>query len=78
VAAKCRGAGWGCLDCKKVLADNLNSALAPIRERATGFLAVPERVAEILGDGAAKARRLARETMREVRDRMGFMPARDA
>ena len=78
VASRCRSAGWGCLDCKKVLADNLNAALAPIRERAAGYQARPERVVEILGDGAAKARRLARETMREVRDRMGFMPARDA
>jgi tryptophanyl-tRNA synthetase len=78
VASNCRGAGWGCLDCKKVLADNLNAALAPIRDRAAGYQARPDRVVQILGDGAAKARRLARETMREVRDRMGFMPARDA
>jgi tryptophanyl-tRNA synthetase len=77
VAAKCRGAGWGCLDCKKVLADNLNAALAPIRERAAAYQARPERVMEVLGDGAAKARRLAQETMREVRERMGFLPARD-
>ena len=77
VASQCRSAGWGCLDCKKVLADNLNTALAPIRERAAAYQAGPERVVEILGDGAAKARRLARETMREVRARMGFMPPRD-
>jgi tryptophanyl-tRNA synthetase len=77
VATQCRSAGWGCLDCKKVLADNLNTALAPIRERAAAYQARPERVVEILGDGAAKARRLARETMREVRARMGFMPPRD-
>jgi tryptophanyl-tRNA synthetase len=77
VATQCRSAGWGCLDCKKVLADNLNAALAPIRERAAAYQARPERVVEILGDGAAKARRLAGETMREVRARMGFMPARD-
>ena len=34
VAKNCRGALWGCLDCKRVLADNLNAALAPIRARA--------------------------------------------
>jgi tryptophanyl-tRNA synthetase len=74
VARNCRSAGWGCLDCKRVLADNINTALAPIRARAAEYQASPHRVGQILGDGATKARRVARETMREVRDRMGFMP----
>ncbi len=73
VAQNCRSAGWGCLDCKKVLADNLNAALAPIRARAAELTAAPDRVLQILGDGAARARRVAGETMREVRDRMGFL-----
>jgi hypothetical protein len=34
-------------------------------------------VDEILADGAASARRIAAETMREVRARMGLMPRRD-
>ncbi len=74
VAEKCRGAGWGCLDCKRVLADNMIRALAPIRERALALQEQPERVDEILAEGAAAARRIASETMREVRDRMGFLP----
>ncbi len=74
VADNCRGAKWGCLDCKRVLADNMISALAPIRERALSFQERPELVDEILADGAASARRIAAETMREVRDRMGFLP----
>jgi tryptophanyl-tRNA synthetase len=74
VAAKCRGAGWGCLDCKRVLADNMVRALAPIRERALALQERPEQVDEILADGAAAARRIASETLREVRDRMGFLP----
>ena len=48
-----------------------------IRERAAELTAHPERVVELLGAGAEKARRLAGETMREVRDRMGFVPRRD-
>jgi tryptophanyl-tRNA synthetase len=74
VAANCRSAGWGCIDCKKVLAEHLNARLAPIRERAAVYQAEPDRVVQILGDGAARARRIARETMRAVRDRMGLMP----
>ncbi|HEX3233355.1 MAG TPA: tryptophan--tRNA ligase [Gemmatimonadales bacterium] len=75
VAENCRGAKWGCLDCKRVLADNMIRTLAPIRERALELQAQPERVDQILGDGAAAARRIAAETMREVRERMGFLPA---
>jgi tryptophanyl-tRNA synthetase len=74
VAEKCRGAGWGCLDCKRVLADNMIRALAPIRERAQALQDQPDRVDEVLADGAAAARRIASETMREVKDRMGFLP----
>jgi tryptophanyl-tRNA synthetase len=73
VADNCRGAKWGCLDCKRVLADNMIRALAPIRERAMSLQARPELVDQILGDGAATAGRIAGETMREVRDRMGFL-----
>ncbi len=74
VAENCRGAKWGCLDCKRVLADNMIQALAPIRDRALALQEQPDRVDELLADGAAAARRIATETMREVRDRMGFMP----
>lgn len=77
VADNCRSAGWGCIDCKKVLAGNINAALTPIRERAAELTARPEQVVELLGAGAGKARQLAGETMREVRDRMGFLPRRD-
>ena len=75
VADNCRGAKWGCLDCKRVLADNMIATLAPIRERALELKSRPERVDEILAAGAASARRIARETMQGVRERMGFLPA---
>lgn len=74
VALKCRTAGWGCLDCKRVLAANIADTLAPVRERARELAARPERLREVLGDGAERARAIARETMLEVRDRMGFFP----
>jgi tryptophanyl-tRNA synthetase len=76
VADSCRGAKWGCLDCKRVLADNMIATLAPIRERALQLQEDPDRVDEILADGATAARRRASETVGEVRDRMGFLPAR--
>lgn len=73
VAANCRSAGWGCIDCKKVLAANLTARLAPMRERSLELRAQPEVVHQVLGDGAATARRLATETMTDVTDRMGFL-----
>jgi tryptophanyl-tRNA synthetase len=73
VARNCRTAGWGCLDCKRVLADNLSAALAPIQARAADLQAEPRRVTDILADGAARARTMAEETMHGVRERMGFL-----
>jgi len=78
VAGKCRGAQWGCLDCKRVLADNIATTLAPIRERAAALKAEPDRVRDILADGAARAGTIARATMRTVRSAMGLLPAKEA
>ncbi len=73
VAAKCRGAAWGCLDCKRVLADHVEERFAPMRERAAALRAEPEAVHAVLRDGAERAAVVARATMAEVRDRMGFL-----
>ncbi|HWC73364.1 MAG TPA: tryptophan--tRNA ligase, partial [Gemmatimonadales bacterium] len=75
VAHKCRTAGWGCLDCKRRLADNMIATLAPMRERAAALKRDPAGVTERLRMGAEKARRLARRTIAEVRERMGFLRA---
>jgi len=75
VAENCRGAKWGCLDCKRVLAESMAAHFAPIRERARELEAKPGRVEEILAAGAERARGIARETLREARKLMGFLPA---
>jgi tryptophanyl-tRNA synthetase len=75
VAANCRGAQWGCLDCKRVLADHLATAFAPMRERAVQLRGEPGRVQEILKGGAARARAIATDVLRRVRDAMGLLPA---
>jgi tryptophanyl-tRNA synthetase len=73
VAQKCRTAGWGCLDCKRVLADHIIAELTPIRERAAVLQADPAGVRSTLRAGAERARAIAQRTMREVRRRMGFL-----
>jgi len=72
VATQCTTAGWGCIDCKKVLAESMETELVPIRARAAALEAKPGLVDDALSAGAEKCRRLARETMDVVRDRMGF------
>lgn len=76
VAVNCRTAAWGCLDCKKVLAENMTATLAPLRERTVELSADPGRVDQILGDGAVTAAGSAAETMAGVEERMGFLRPR--
>lgn len=68
----CQTAGIGCVDCKNRLSDNMAEALAPVRERARELAEQPGRVQEILAAGAARARGVARDTIAEVRERMGL------
>ena len=72
VAVKCRTAGWGCIDCKRVLHQHMTAELTPIRERAAALREHPNRVKEALANGAERCRKMARETMRIVRERMGL------
>jgi tryptophanyl-tRNA synthetase len=68
----CRTAGIGCLDCKQPVIDSVLRELAPIRERALRYLEDPSLVRNIIADGCDRARELAGETMREVREAMGL------
>ncbi len=72
VADNCRGAKWGCIDCKKVLHQHMVEELTPIRTRAQELQANPAQVDALLAEGGAKARTVAAETMRDVKDRMGL------
>ncbi len=74
VENNCRSAAWGCVECKKVLHGHMVEELTPIRRRAEALQAEPERVLDTLADGARKARTIAQETMREVRQKMGLDP----
>ena len=54
------------------LAANVNKYLAPFRERRTAFANQPELVQTILTDGAARARKIAKSVITEVRGKMGL------
>ena len=52
--------------------DAMLKELAPIQERARAYTEEPDVVKNIIADGCEKARDLARETMRDVREAMGL------
>ncbi len=68
----CASAGIGCIECKQPVIDAVLKELAPIQERARALTADPDTVRNIIADGCEKARDLARETMRDVREAMGL------
>ena len=68
----CTTAGIGCLDCKQPVIDAIIREQEPIRERAQRFLDDPRLVRNVVADGCERARKLAEETMREVRSVMGL------
>jgi tryptophanyl-tRNA synthetase len=72
IAAGCRAASTGCLECKALLAAEIAAALAPIRDRRRQMAADPGYVLDVLCDGAERARVLAEQTMGEVRQLAGL------
>ena len=68
----CRSAGIGCLECKQPVIDRLLEEQAPMRERARPYQEDPSLLRSIVADGCEKARALASETMRDVREAMGL------
>ena len=68
----CKTAGIGCIECKQPVIDGVLAELKPIQERAASYAEDPTLVKNIVAEGCERARKLARETMREVREAMGL------
>ncbi|OIP14636.1 MAG: tryptophan--tRNA ligase [Betaproteobacteria bacterium CG2_30_59_46] len=68
----CTSAGIGCLECKQPVIDAVLEEQKPMRERAQMYMDDPTLVRNIISDGCEKARELASETMRDVREAMGL------
>ena len=68
VDSNCRTAGIGCVDCKKLMAENLVTWIAPIQARRKEFEAQPQQVWDILDAGSKKAHAAAKKTMKRVRN----------
>jgi len=68
----CKSAGIGCIECKQPVITAVLDEQKPMRERAQQYLDDPTLVRSIIADGCEKARKLASETMRDVREAMGL------
>ena len=68
----CKSASIGCIECKQPVIEAVLKELKPIQERAAQYAEDPTLVKNIVAEGCEKARKLARETMRDVRDVMGL------
>jgi tryptophanyl-tRNA synthetase len=72
VDATCRTGELGCVDCKTLLGDHLVDSFSGFRDRRAQLASTPGLAAEVLAEGAAKARPVARATLEAVRDAMHF------
>jgi tryptophanyl-tRNA synthetase len=68
----CTTAGIGCLECKQPVIDAILREQAPMHERAQKYVDDPQLVRNIVADGCERARKLAEETMGDVREAMGL------
>ena len=69
----CTGAKMGCVACKQPVIDAMVAELEPMQERIASYQKDPDLIKQIIFEGSEKARSVAKETMREVRDSMGII-----
>jgi len=72
IAHECEHAEVGCVACKKLLAGAINEYLRPFRTRRAEIAAKPGYIKEVLADGARRASAIAKETLTEVKEKMGL------
>ena len=72
VVRGCTSAGIGCLECKQPVIDAVLKEQQPWRDRAETYLANPKQVHWIVEMGTERARTVARQTMKDVREAMGL------
>jgi len=68
----CRHATIGCIECKKNIIDAVIAETTPFRERATNYQNNLDWVQDLIAEGCATARQIARDTLEEVRSALGL------
>ena len=72
INVECRTAEIGCVECKRLFAQNLNKHLEPFRAKRAEFEKEPNYVADVLNDGQKRASVIAKQTIREVKEAIGL------
>jgi tryptophanyl-tRNA synthetase len=72
IAKKCTTAEIGCVECKTIVAREINKALDPFRQKRAELAAKPDYIQDVLSEGARRAQVIARETLNEAKQRMGL------
>jgi tryptophanyl-tRNA synthetase len=70
----CRTAGIGCIECKKILLENMMEEIGPIQNRVKEINQNPQYMLDVLKSGAARCKAIVREVMDEVREKIGVRP----
>lgn len=73
VANGCQKALIGCLECKKILAKNISKELQSFQKKQKELQKNPEKIKKILLQGALQASKIARQTIREVKTKLGLL-----
>ena len=73
IELRCRKADIGCVACKELLTGGINTALEPFRQKRVELAGKPDYVRDVLADGARRAQTIARQTLGEVKQKMGLI-----
>jgi tryptophanyl-tRNA synthetase len=73
IQAKCRNAEIGCVECKRILFENIDKFLSPIREKRKEYEENIRYIEKIIITGTEKAKEVAIENMKNVRNTMGLI-----
>ncbi len=73
MASDCHSAKIGCVDCKMLLANEINAMLQPFREKRRELADKPDYIRDVLADGAKRASVIAGETLQEAKEKMGLV-----
>jgi tryptophanyl-tRNA synthetase len=73
IEENCKAGTIGCVQCKKLLADNIVTFMAPMYEKRIMLLEDKSKIIDILKTGTAAARVIAKQTISEVYEKMNML-----
>jgi len=67
----CRTAGFGCIECKEILFENMREEIGPIQTRVKEINQNPQSMVDVLKSGALRCQAIVKDVMDEVRTKIG-------